>query len=134
MGKATNTTEVVVTCPNEIGALAKCTLPLKQNNINVECFCCYPEGNIAKFHFVTNNNTQAKEAWKKAGYTVTENPAVCWTTDNTPGGLTKATSALAEKKIDITYCYCATPPGNKTASVVFCTNNNATAYTVLNNC
>ena len=129
------TKELVVSCKNEVGALARATMPLKQNNINIECLVCYQEGsNNAKLHFITNNNKKAKELLTNNKLNVTENEVVCWTTPNTPGTLSAATSALAEGKIDIQYCYTSAPQHSDAQCVVFCTNNNTKANEILGKC
>ena len=129
--KATLTQELVVTGKDEMGALAHTTLPLKQGNINVECCCCYSMEGQARFHLVTNNNKKAKELLTKNGWTVTENSAVLWQTDNIPGTLNKATSALSEARTNIEYCYFASPPGARTSGVVFHTTNDTKACEIL---
>jgi len=131
-GKATKTTELWVTTRNEIGAFAKFTLPLRQNSVNIECYCAYEQGNDAVFHMLTNDNTKAKDLLTKAGYTVTEKPVVYWTVDNTPGEINKATSALAESRINVTYTYSTVTPGSKTAGTVFATSDNNKAFDTLN--
>lgn len=131
-GKATKATELLVTTRNEIGAFAKFTLSLRQNNVNIECYCAYEQGNDAVFHMLTNDNTKAKDLLTKAGYTVTEKPVVYWTVDNTPGETNKATSALAESRINVTYTYSTATPGSKTAGTVFVTSDNDKACDTLN--
>lgn len=130
--KATLTEELVVTGKDETGTLARATLPLKQNNINIECLCCYGIDGKATFHFVTSNNKKAKEVLTKNGWTVGENPAVWLQTDNTPGTLNKATSQLSEARINVEYCYSSSPSGSKTTSVVFHTANDKQACEILN--
>lgn len=132
--KATLTEELVVTGKDEVGALARATLPLKQNNINIECSCCYGMDGKATFHLVTNNTKKAKELLTKNGWTVAQNSAVLWQTDNIPGTLNKATTALSEAKINIEYCYFASPPGAKTSGVVFKTANDTKACEILAKC
>lgn len=130
-GKTTKTTELYVTTPNEVGMFAKMTLPFKPNGINIECYCAYEQGNNAVFHITTNNNSKAKDLLTKGGYNVTEKPVTWWTCDNTPGEINRATSALAESRININYTYSTTTPGSKTSGVVFATNNNDKTFEVL---
>lgn len=133
MPNAQTRTELYVTTKNEPGALAKCTVSLRENNINIEALCCYEKDpGTAAFHFVTSDNTKAKEWLTKNGYNVSENQVVCWNASNKPGQLNRATSALAEKKVNIGYLYASTGPGNNNTWVVFNTNNNSETENTLN--
>ena len=55
-GKATMMTELRISIKSDIGVMAKLTLPLKQNSINIECFCAYEMDDKAIFYLMTNNN------------------------------------------------------------------------------
>jgi len=131
-GKATMMTELRISIKSDIGVMAKLTLPLKQNSINIECFCAYEMDDKAIFYLMTNNNPKAKAILTNAGYTVTENPVVLWTIDNTPGEVHRATAALAEAKVNINYIYSTTVSAGKTASVVFATSDNNKTFDTLN--
>lgn len=131
-GKATKTLELFVTTRNEIGAFAKLTLPLKQNNINIDCYCAYEEGNNATFHIVTNNHGKAKELLAAAGYKVSEKPVVFWTAVNAPGEVSKSTQMLAESGINIHYSYSTSVPHGKTQGAVFSTDDNDKTHSMLN--
>ena len=134
MPNAQTMTELYVTTNNEPGALARCTVSLRENNINIEAVCAYEKDpTTAAFHFVTTDSTKAREWLTKNGYTVSENDVVCWNATNTPGALNQATSALAEKKINISYLYGSGGPGNPNTWVVFNTNNNTETLNTLNN-
>ena len=127
------TTDLWVTTKNETGALAKLTTPLKTNNINVENYVAWEEGDTANFRFVTNDNTKAREIWTNAGYTVKEDPVVLWSTNNTPGTLNAGTTALAEANINTICTYATTTKDTNTTTVVFYTNNIDRTAEVLNN-
>ena len=130
-GKATKTVELRINTRNELGAAAKLTMPLRQNRVNIDCFCGYEQGEEATFYLVTSDNPKAKNLLTSAGYTVTENPVVLWTVDNTPGEFNRATTALAETKINVSYAYSTSIPNGTTASVIFATNDNNKAYDTL---
>ena len=131
-GQATKVTELQVTTKNELGAMAKLSLPLKQNKINIECFCGYEMENQATFMLTTSDNAKARTLLTNAGYTVTENPVTLWTTNNTPGEINNATSALAEARVNTNYAYSTSVQGGKTTSVVFATNDTTKTVDVLN--
>jgi hypothetical protein len=133
MANATKTTELYVTTNNEVGALAKCTMSLRENGINIDAMCAYKrDEGTAAFHFVTTDNTKAKDWLTKNGYNVSENEVVCWTANNNPGELNRGTSALAEKQVSINYTYGSAGPGNNNSWIVFNTDNNGETYNTLN--
>ncbi|MFA4873776.1 MAG: hypothetical protein WC956_03260 [bacterium] len=126
------TTDLYVTTTNEMGTLSRLTTQLKMNNVNIESFVAWEEGNKANFRFVTSDNNKAKDLWTKAGYTVKEDPVVLWTTKNTPGMLHEGTTAIAEAKINTICNYASTTKDTGTTTVVFYTNNPDRTYDVLN--
>lgn len=117
------TSELLVVTKNEMGALARATAPLSQGNINIECYCSYDWGNESAFRFITSNNRKARELLTKAGWNVQENPTVLWKTPNKPGVLRRATSALAEMKVNIYASYSAAQPGEPSCTIAFTTSD-----------
>lgn len=124
-------TDLYVTTKNELGMLSRLTTALKANNINIENYVAWEEGNTAHFRFVTNNNTKARDLWTKEGYTVKEDAVVLWNTTNTPGTLNKGTTALAEGRVNTVCTYASTPEGTNTTTAVFYTDNPDRARDIL---
>ena len=133
MGTATKCTELYVKTKDEKGALAKCTVTLRENNVNIEGLCAYGMDGNASFMFITSDNTKAKQLLTEGGYTVEENEVVWWQTTNTAGTLNKATAALAEKGVNINYMYCTAGTGNTNTWVALNTNNNDETCNTLKN-
>lgn len=133
MGNATKGTELFVKTKDEKGALAKCTVTLRENNVNIEAICAYGMEGDASFMFITSDNTKAKKLLTDGGYTVEENEVVWWKAGNTPGTLNKATAALAEKGVNINYLYGSGGTGNTNAWIALNTNNNEETWNTLNN-
>lgn len=125
------TTDLHVTTENELGALSRLTTPLKANDVNIENYVAWEEGNTAHFRFVTNNNAKAKELWAKEGYTVNEDPVVLWNTTNTPGTLNRGSTALAEGRVNTVCTYASTNTETDTTTAVFYTDNPDRAYDIL---
>lgn len=121
--KTVKTSELLVVTRNELGVFVRMLAPLAQDNINIECYCGYEWGNEAAFRLVTDNNKKARELLTKAGWRVEESPTVLWNAPNRPGTLRRATSALAEQKINIYSSYSAAEPGESSCAVVFTTND-----------
>lgn len=117
------TTELLVVTRNELGTFVRMIAPLAQNDINIECYCGYEWGNEAAFRLITDNNKKAREILTKSGWQVSESPAVLWKAPNKPGTLRRATSALAEQKINIYASYSAAQPGDKSCMVAFTTSD-----------
>lgn len=130
--KAQTTTQLYVTTRNEKGALAKCTIPLREKGINIEAVCAWEMDKNANFMFVTTDNTKAKNLLTQNGYTVQEKPAVWWNTANTPGALNRGTSALAERGINIYTLFASAGSGNQNCWVFLDTDNNNEAVKTLN--
>jgi len=133
MGNATKGTELYVKTKDETGALAKCTVTLRENDVNIEAICAYGMEGEAHFMFITTDNTKAKQLLTTGGYSVEENNVVWWKAGNTAGTLNKATAALAEKGINIKYMYGSGGKGNTDAWIALNTTNNDEAWNTLNN-
>jgi hypothetical protein len=134
MPNAWTTNELYVESTNEAGSFARCTVSLRENNINIEAFCAYSrEGNNAAFHLITTDNDKAREWLTKNGYNVEERPVVCWSATNQPGTLNRGCSAMAEKGVNINYAYGSAGQGNQNSWVVFSTTNNQETESTLNN-
>lgn len=127
-------TELYVTTKNETGSLAMCTTSLRENGINIDALCAYEKDELtAAFHFVTTDNKSARDWLAKNGYNVSESQIVCWNAKNAPGELNRATSALAERNVNITYLYGSAGPGNSKSFVIMNTDNNTETVNILNN-
>lgn len=132
MGTAKKWTELWIKTNDEMGALAKCTVTLRENNVNIDAICAYGMEGNATFMMITSDNAKAKGLLTGGGYTVEENNVVWWQVGNTSGTLNKATAALAEKGVNIRYLYGGGGTGNANAWVVFNTNNNDETINTLN--
>lgn len=117
------TSELLVVTRNEMGIFVRMIAPLAQNNINIECFCGYEWGNEAAFRLVTDNNSKARELLANAGWRVQESPTILWNAPNKPGTLRRATSALAEQKINIYSSYSTAQPNGSACTIAFTTSD-----------
>lgn len=131
MAKTTRATEVIVTCPNKAGTLAKVATTLAEAKQNIDACCCYTEdGATCNLHFVTTDPTKTVDLCKKSGWTAKTNDVVCCELSNTVGTLASTTTALANAGVDLRYCYFTTGNGAATC-VYFCTSDNAKALKAL---
>lgn len=130
-GQVSRATELLIVTKNELGALAKITTPLARNNINIECFSGYEWCTEAAFRLVTDNNRKAQELLKTQGYNVQENPVCLWKTDNVPGRLSSATTALAEANVNTFSAYATSATGARTQTITLNTSDVERTTTVL---
>lgn len=131
MPKTTLTKEVIVTCPNKVGTLAKVATAFAEAKVNVEACCCYTQDNTTcNLHFITSDPTKTTEACKKSGWTCKTNEVVCCELPNKVGTLADATTKLATAGVDTEYCYCSTGNGS-TTKIFFATKDNNKAVKVL---
>jgi hypothetical protein len=131
MAKTTLCKEVIVTCPNKVGTLAKVTTALAEAKVNVDACCCYTQdGTTCNFHLVTSDTAKTTDLCKKAGWTCKENAVVCCELNNKPGTLADAANKLAQAGVDTEYCWATTGNGS-TTKVFFCTKDNNKAAKVL---
>jgi hypothetical protein len=116
---------VFVKADNKPGTLAKVTAPLKEAGVSIAACCAWGEGTQANFTLLTENNTKAIEALKKAGYKPEEQEVVTTTLANRIGSLAEASQKLGQGGIDIQFCYVTVSGGN--ALAVFATSDNKKA-------
>ncbi|MFH1829929.1 MAG: hypothetical protein ABH871_04040 [Pseudomonadota bacterium] len=129
---ARTTDEILVVAKNVRGIFSKITAPLANNDINIECYTSYTWGDEVAFRLVTDNNKKAIDLFTAAGYNVQVHPVALWYTENTPGTLDKATTALDKAKIDTYSSYMTAVPNSSTVIVTFNTNNTTKTVNILN--
>jgi hypothetical protein len=131
MPKACSAKEVIVTCPNKVGTLAKVASTLAEAKLNIDACCCYSEdGTACNLHFVTTDPSRTLDLCKKSGWTAKINEVVCCELNNTVGTLASATTALSAAGVDLRYCYFTTGNGSATRAY-FCTSDNVKAQKTL---
>ncbi len=123
--------EIWVTTSNEVGTLAKLTAPLSEAKVNVWAMCAYGEGNTGTFMFITDNYDKTTDLLAKAGYTTTTKDVVVTELEDKPGTTWNTAQTLATAGININYYYVTTSGTNNTTRVIFNTDNNEKALTLL---
>lgn len=122
-GTVYNASELLIVTRNELGALARITSQLSRNNINIESITAYEWGGEAAFRVMTSNNRMSYDLLRQQGFNVQDNPVTVWVTDNRPGRLNLATSALAEAHINTACTYLLPSSDPSVSMVVFTTDN-----------
>ncbi len=126
--------EIVVNVANKIGVLADMSKILADHGINIEGVAGYAtEANTAQIMLVTEDDTRAMEALKKAGYAnAKENEVVVLGLENKLGALKNITAKLAEAGVDIKYIYGTACAGSCPAKIIMATVDNEKAVVAFN--
>jgi len=119
--------EVTVTAANKIGLLANISKVLGDHDINIEGVAGYAANNEAKIMIVTDDDTRAMDALKKAGLAVKEREIVIVELLNKPGVLKAVSAILAKENIDIHYTYGTVCTEGCPARLILSTSDNEKA-------
>lgn len=117
--------QIFVMSDNKPGTLAKVTAPVKEAGVSIIACCAWGEGGKANFAFLTENNSKAIEALKRAGYKAEEQEVATTTLPHRVGSLAEVAQKLGQANVDIQFCYVTASGGN--ALAVFATNDNKKA-------
>lgn len=126
--------EIVVNVANKIGILADISKTLAERGVNIEAVAGYAtESNTAKIMLVTEDDTRAIEALKKADYSNTkESEVVVIGLENKSGALKIITEKLAAAGVDIKYIYGTACAGTCPAKIIMATSDNEKAVVAFN--
>lgn len=117
--------EIVVTAANKVGLLANISKVLGDHDINIEGVAGYAVNNEAKIMVVTDDDTRAVDALKKAGLSsIKEHEVVIVDLINKPGVLKAISAKLAKENIDINYTYGTVCTEGCPARLILATNDN----------
>jgi hypothetical protein len=81
---------------------------------------------------VVSDPRKAMIIFEEHGTLVVETEIVMIEGDNKPGSLARICDKLADAKVNIEYCYCATPPDARKGLLILRVNNAKKAMKVLN--
>lgn len=123
--------ELLVVTKNDLGAFARISTTLAMNSINIDCFTGYEWNGEAAFRLITSNNKKAHDALATAGFQVQDSTVVLWETQNQPGRMRSASTALAEAKINTHCSYSTTQINSPTQIVAFNTSDSDRTMNVL---
>ncbi len=124
--------EITVTANNRVGVLADISMILASQGINIEAASGYQDGKIAKVMLITSANLGVVKELKKSRYkSVKESEVILVDLDNKPGALKVVTTELANKGIDIKYCYITACSCGKSSKMVLQTSDNESAMSLL---
>lgn len=123
--------QVIAETENRIGMLAEVTGTLAIAGVNILAICAYGMQGKATFMLIADNSRKAASGLKSKGYKVSEEDVVLVNLANKRGTAAKMAKKLKDAGINLHYIYGTTSSASK-APVVFTSNDNAKALTVLN--
>ena len=130
MEKVTTREQLTVIMPNKAGTLAEVTGVVAEKGVNIENVCAYTAGDVAVFHFLTDDNHKARKALEKAGYKVVETEAIVVHVWNRPGSLSAVAAKFRQHAINLQYVYGTSSLAGEKMTIVFSAEDNAKAVEV----
>jgi hypothetical protein len=130
MEKVMREKQLTVVTQNALGTLAEVTSVVANIGVNIENVCAYAAGDVAIFHFLTDNNETARSALEEKGYRVMETEAIVLQMWNRPGSLSAVARKFRQHGIDLQYVYGTSSLGGEKMTMVFSSEDNAKAAEV----
>ena len=126
------TTQLALFLDNRPGTLARVCEALSRAKINIYAITTSDTVDHSVIRMILSNPRQAMLLFEEHGTLVVESEVLLIEGDNKPGSLARIPQKLADAKINIEYCYCATSPDARKGLLVVRTSNAKKALKVLN--
>ncbi|MGA2659078.1 MAG: ACT domain-containing protein [Verrucomicrobiota bacterium] len=126
------TKQLAVFLDNRPGTLASVAEALADAKINIYAIATSDTVDHSVIRLVVSDYRKALHVFEEHGTLVVEDDVVMVEGSNKPGELAQVAQKLAHAKINIEYCYCATPPDAKKGLLILRVSNPAKALKVLN--
>jgi hypothetical protein len=117
---------------NRPGTLARVCEALSEAKINIYAISTSDTVDHIVVRMVVSDARKALLLFEEHGTLVVETDVLVIEGDNKPGSLARICHKLAAAKINIDYCYCATPPDARKGLLILRVNNAKKAMKVLN--
>jgi hypothetical protein len=117
---------------NRPGTLARVCDALSDAKINIYAISTSDTVDHIVVRMVVSDARRALLLFEEHGTLVVETDVLVIEGDNKPGSLARICRKLAAAKINIDYCYCATPPDARKGLLILRVNNAKKAMKVLN--
>lgn len=111
-------TQIAVWGQNRPGNLAKITGAVAGAGVNITGFFASDGKGRSAVRLLVSNAARARAALRKAGFRVTQEPAVVLQLTDKPGQLARAAAKLARARVNVGYGYGTIAKGAKRASIV----------------
>jgi hypothetical protein len=126
------TTQLALFLDNRPGMLARVCEALSEAKINIYAITTSDTVDHTVIRMIVSDSRKALHLFEERGTLVVETEVLMMTGDNRPGALAKISQRLGEEKINIEYCYCATPPDAKRGLLILRVSNPKKALKILN--
>lgn len=126
------TKQLAIFLDNRPGMLARVADALAEAKINIYAISTSDTVDHSVIRLVVSDYRKALHVFEDHGTLVVEDDVLMLEAGNKPGELARVAHKLADAKINIEYCYSATPPDVKKGLMIVRVSNPAKALKVLN--
>jgi len=126
------TTQLALFLDNKPGTLARVCEALSRARINIYAVTTSDTIDHSVVRMIVSDPRKALLLFEEHGTLVVESEVLLIEGDNKPGSLGAIAQKLADAKINIEYCYCATPPDARKGLLILRTSNAKKALKILN--
>jgi hypothetical protein len=127
------TTQLALFLDNKPGTLARVCEALSEARINIYAITTSDTIDHSVVRMVVSDPRKALLLFEEHGTLVVESEVLMIEGNNKPGSLARICNQLGDAKVNIEYCYCATPPDAKKGLLILRVDNAKKALKVLNN-
>lgn len=126
------TKQLAIFLDNRPGTLARLTGTLAEEKINIYAISISDTVDHSVIRLVVSDYQKALHLFEEHGTLVVEDDVLMVEGSNRPGELARIADTLAKAKVNIEYCYAATPPDAKKGMLILRVSNPARAMKALN--
>ena len=126
------TKQLAIFLDNRPGMLARVADALAEAKINIFAITTSDTVDHSVIRLVVSDYRRAMHVFEEHGTLVVEDDVLMFEGSNKPGEMARIAHKLAEAKINIEYCYSATPPSAKQGLMILRVSNPGKALKVLN--
>ncbi len=123
--------QISVFLENKAGRLAEVAKILGDNGVNIGALSLADTTDFGILRLIVNDRQKAKQVLKDAGFTVGITEVIAVEVDDTPGGLARILTPLAENGINVEYMYAFVEKSSNKAVLIFKFENLEKAIEVL---
>ncbi len=126
------TKQLAIFLDNRPGTLARVADALGAAKINIYAVSTSDTVDHSVVRLVVSDYRKALHVFEQHGTLVVEDDVLMIEGSNKPGELARIAHLLAEAKVNIEYCYSATPSDSKSGAIIMRVSNPSKALKVLN--
>jgi len=126
------TKQLAIFLDNRPGTLARVADALAEAKINIYAITTSDTVDHSVIRLVVSDYRRALHVFEEHGTLVVEDDVLMVEGSNKPGEMARIAHRLADAKINIEYCYCATPADSRQGLMIMRVSNPTKALKVLN--